>query len=91
MGRTTKLHKTLTQKKERAYFLKKPEVLETMAVLTKLVDSMLKSKGARREQYRKELQNAHEHLSVQWMIKKTLVRREEQLEKRIDKLTKNKE
>jgi len=89
MGRTTKLHKTLTQDKERAYFLKKPEVLETMAVLTKLTDSMLKSKGARREMYRRQLKNAHEHLSIQWMIKKTLVRREATLEKRIDKLTKD--
>ena len=91
MGRTTKLHKILTQDKERAYFLKKPEVQETMAVLNKLTDSMLKSKGQRREMYRQQLQNAHEHLSVQWMLKNTLSRREEQLQKRIDKLTKNKE
>ena len=91
MGRTTKLHKTLTQTKERHYFLKKPEVLETMAVLNKLTDSMLKSKGQRREMYRQQLQNAHERLAVQWMLKNTLSRREEQLEKRIDKLTKNKE
>jgi DNA-binding transcriptional regulator YbjK len=90
MGRTTKLHKTLIHDKERPYFLKKPEVQETMAVLTKLTNSMLKSKGARREMYRLQLQNAHERLAVQWMIKKTLVRREALLEKRLDKLTKEK-
>ena len=91
MGRTTKLHKQLTQQKEREYFLRKPEVQEVLKILSKLTDSMLKSKGARRQMYREQLRNAHSRLSVQWMIKNTLVKREEMLEKRIAKLTNNKQ
>ena len=85
MGRITKLQKTLTQEKEREYFLNKPKVKEYLSVLDKLVSSLLKSKGDRRKMYRDQLRNAHEHLSVGMLLKDTLAKREDVYEARLEK------
>ena len=85
MGRLSKLHKTLTTKKPSEYYLKKPSVEECMSVLNKLVESMLKSKGNRRLMYKEQLETAHQNLATCMLHKKTLQKREEQLEARIEK------
>ena len=56
-----------------------------MAVLQKLTDSVLKSRGKRREGFLEQLKSAHQNLAVAMLHKKTLQKREEQLEARIEK------
>ena len=55
-----------------------------MDVLNKLVESMLKSKGNRRQMYKAQLETAHQNLAVYMLHKNTLEKREERLEDRIE-------
>ena len=85
MGRLSKLHKTLTTKEPSEYYLEKPSVIECMAVLDKLVESLIKSKGNRRLVYKAQLKTAHQNLATAMLQKNTLRKREEQLEARLEK------
>ena len=84
MGRLSALHKKLITKPSE-YYLKKETVQECMAVLQKLTDSVLKSRGKRKEGFLEQLKAAHQNLAVCMLHKKTLEKREEQLEARIEK------
>ena len=85
MGRLSALHKKLITPPS-DYYLNKKKVQECLSVLSKLTESVLKSRGKRRERFLEDLSVAHQNLAVCFLQKETLEKREERLEDRIEKL-----
>ena len=64
MGRLSTIYKKLTKERVSEDVLNKQDVQKYMRVSEKLLESILKSRGKRRQAYVEQLRNCHAHFAV---------------------------